>query len=41
MGAERGEIPTTSGIRIGKVPSALRLVRTVSVSKEESFGNEL
>lgn len=36
-----GEIPTTSGHRIDGVPSAPRLGRTVSVSREESFSNEL
>jgi hypothetical protein len=41
MGEERGEIPTTSGHRIDAVPNALRLGRAVSVSREESFSNEL
>ena len=41
MQEERGEIPTTSGKRIFGVPSALRLRRAVSVSKEDSFSNEL
>jgi hypothetical protein len=37
----KGEIPTTNGNRFGGVPIVLRLGRCVSVSREESFSNEL
>jgi hypothetical protein len=41
MGEERGENPTTNGLRKVGVPSGPVLELVVSVSRQESFSNGL